>query len=216
MSSISECSTSAARTLDSSPVESIKREKLGRMILRSRGAGGTHILLSWAVLLMAAAILADASSLAPTTAGGMSDEELALEMHDTVCSCLCCFQGGCVAVPNATFTVESCDSCSGEICQSRIVELDTLWRTTNAGRLVQRPPCLVLHISESQTCGRDAHCKQFTSIHAQCVDRGEYFQKYSCILWLTCVVGLVVRGFVKWIREVFFASSSLSSQPPRK
>jgi hypothetical protein len=134
------------------------------------------------------------------------DMDYATDVPDTVCSCLCCFQGGCVAIPNGTFAVEACDGCSGEVCQARIGELDMLWQTTNAGRFIQRPPCLVLHVSETKTCAKNAHCKHFTTVHGQCVDRGEYFQMYSCIIWLTCVVGLVVRGVVKRFREHFHAA----------
>jgi hypothetical protein len=142
--------------------------------------------------------LVDVLDTSSSTAGG--------DAPDTVCSCLCCFQGGCVAIPNGTFAVESCDGCSGEVCRGRIAMLDTLWQTTNVGRLVQRPPCLVLHVSETRNCARNAHCKHFTTIHAQCVDRGEYFQMYSCILWLTCVVGLLVRGCMRSFQQRFQCS----------
>ena len=154
-------------------------------------------------------VLNDASILSPVegavAAATAEDptEQTVDELHDTVCSCLCCFQGGCVAIPNATFAVESCDGCSMDVCQQRIAELENLWSTTSVGRTVQRPPCLVLHVSETQICARGVHCKHFTAVHAQCVDRGEYFQKYSCIIWLTCLVGLVVRSVVMRIRKHF-------------
>lgn len=116
----------------------------------------------------------------------------------TVCSCRCCFQGDCVAISNATRDVPSCEFCTVESCVNRLSELDNLWSSSAvAGKRIRKPACVVLSMTESQMCGGDPKCKRFTSIQPKCVDRGAFFQKYSCIFWLCCVSGLVVVGLYR-------------------
>jgi hypothetical protein len=101
----------------------------------------------------------------------------------TVCVCSCCYLGDCVPIPNATHSVSDCTACKPQNCVAKLQDFSRESRGRSA--------CIVLANIETVACGENPKCKKSTNIKATCVDRGEFFQRASCIIWMTCVAGLL-------------------------
>ena len=126
----------------------------------------------------------------------------------TVCACQCCFRGDCVTIPNTTRSVTGCGECSMAACEGDVAAVvrhssDLAMDGSQgpgggaAAGALQRSPCLSLTVSEMSACGGDPRCKRSTSLRARCVDRTEFFQKYSCLGAVVAITLFLIHATVK-------------------
>ncbi|CUG92218.1 transmembrane protein, putative [Bodo saltans] len=148
------------------------------------GGGGAALLSSSTTMTSA-----PASFLSDLFSGGGS------EVDSIVCTCMCCLQGACVPVANATWAVPSCGACRHEDCLQRASDLDAMWSSETSRRRVSKSPCFVLHTTEQKTCSgmTDRQCHRFTSIKSQCVQRSSMLQTLCCLGWTVIVLILVIH-----------------------
>lgn len=126
------------------------------------------------------------------------------EADTIVCTCMCCLQGACVPVANATWTVPSCGLCSQADCVQRAADLDALWSSETSRRRVSRSACFVLHTTEQKTCSgmSDRQCRRFTTIRPHCVQRSSALQTLCCLGWTVAVALLIAsRLWIKYRRR---------------
>jgi hypothetical protein len=175
-------------------------------VARHRGCNASALMLNGLVCLSAVLVWAPVAgaagpAAAPTLVASTASGSHYGARYATACACHCCFRGDCVAVPNTTHNVATCSECTMSSCETQFAELILRMQQTDGenrlggglvgGSAVVRSPCLALTSLELSACAGDSNCRRSTSLKALCVDRGEAFQKYSCLLWLLCVVGLI-------------------------
>lgn len=149
---------------------------------------------------LAVAILVWGFFLIGTAAGTPANQAIATGRYTTVCQCQCCYLGDCVTIPNTTQDVQTCGDCRPQFCESQLEAVVAQGNTPHIA-------CLALSAIEMRGCGDDPRCKRTTSIAAKCVDRSEFFQKYSCASWLFFVATLVCIGIFRRITPKGYESA---------
>jgi hypothetical protein len=117
------------------------------------------------------------------------------EAESIVCTCMCCLQGACVPIANATWMVPSCGFCRQDDCLQRAADLDAISSSSETSRRrVSRSPCFVLHTTERKTCSgmTERQCRRFTSIKSKCVQRSSLLQTMCCLGWTVVVLILLL------------------------
>lgn len=133
-----------------------------------------------------------------------------LDIKDTtsiVCTCRCCYQGGCSLMPNTSWVVRSCDECSTATCndymRSKEVRIETARlfegiesnepSVSTEGGIHE---CKVISVLEAATCvGKN--CKRTTTIQAECFNRDSPQIKYSIMTFLGLTGVAIIFGLVK-------------------
>ncbi|KAK7199902.1 endochitinase [Novymonas esmeraldas] len=124
-----------------------------------------------------------------------------------VCTCRCCYQGGCSQLKNVSWTVSSCNDCSTKMCNTYIASEQVRAETarlfegirgdhplTNGAVVVQE--CEVIAVLEAATCTTKS-CKRTSTIKAECYDRNGPLIKYSIISFVLLTIFAVVFGIIK-------------------
>ncbi|ORC92991.1 endochitinase [Trypanosoma theileri] len=130
-----------------------------------------------------------------------------VETSSIVCTCRCCYQGGCSAMPNITWVVSSCDQCSTAVCNDYIRSKEVRMETARLfegiesdeplpGSVEALHECKVISVLEAATCV-SRNCKRTTTIKAECFNRDAPLIKYSIITFVGTAVVAVVFGLIK-------------------
>ncbi|CAG9583711.1 putative endochitinase [Leishmania major strain Friedlin] len=144
-------------------------------------------------------------------AAAVTAEESSLS-SPIVCTCRCCYQGGCSPLTNVSWTVSSCSECSTKMCNEYIssqqVRADTARlfegiqgeKPLNDTVVVQE--CEVIAVLEAATCTTKS-CKRTSTIKAECYDRNAPLIKYSIISFVLLTIFAVILGIIKNYIPVF-------------
>lgn len=129
---------------------------------------------------------------------GTSSSSSSATAPPSLCRCLCCLQGQCVAVPNISWEVpnDCASSCTRDQCLARMQQEDEKrWASSSHGTLsrLKRPACLILRSSEDALCAGQSHevCQRHTTVRSQCRTRTSKFHDGCCMLWVAIGVGLL-------------------------
>ncbi|RNE97875.1 endochitinase [Trypanosoma rangeli] len=130
-----------------------------------------------------------------------------MDTSSIVCTCRCCYQGGCRPMPNVSWVVSSCEQCSTAVCNAHIrseevrretarlfegIESDEAFPSV-AGHLDE---CKVISVLEAATCS-SRNCKRTTTIKAECYNRDAPLIKCSIISFVGVTAVAIVFGLVK-------------------
>ncbi|EPY39370.1 endochitinase [Angomonas deanei] len=146
------------------------------------------------------------------------------EEGSIVCTCRCCYQGGCSALPNVKWVVSSCSECSTKMCNEYITSSEVRAETarlfegiqgdeplSNGNIVVQE--CQVISVLEAATCA-GWWCKRTTTIKAECYNRDAPLIKYTIVSFVLTTIAVIVFGMIKnyipalqTINERYFNSS---------
>ncbi|EPY28543.1 endochitinase [Strigomonas culicis] len=126
---------------------------------------------------------------------------------EKVCTCRCCYQGGCSELNNVSWVVDSCADCTNKLCNDYIrsskvrTELARIFESisgdatdTAVSTLVQE--CEVISVLEAATC-TGKMCKRTSTIKAECYNRNAPLMKYSIISFVMATVAAVLFGLMK-------------------
>lgn len=124
-----------------------------------------------------------------------------------ICTCRCCYRGGCRQITNISWTVSSCDDCTTNLCKSYISstgvreEVAHLFESikgdnVSAGVDVTLQECEVIAVLEAATCTTKS-CKRTSTIKAECYNRDAPLIKYSIISLVAITVWSVIFGLIK-------------------
>ncbi|PWV11644.1 putative endochitinase [Trypanosoma cruzi] len=143
----------------------------------------------------------------PVTMVAARESVGAMDTSSIVCTCRCCYQGGCSPMPNITWVVSTCDRCSTAVCneyiRSKEVRIETarLFEGIESDEPLpsieeQLNECKVISVLEAATCsGRN--CKRTTTIKAECYNRDAPLIKYSIISFVSVTALAIVFGLIK-------------------
>ncbi|GET93257.1 endochitinase, putative [Leishmania tarentolae] len=153
---------------------------------------------------MVRALLAVAILCSIRTAAAAAEESSL--SNPIVCTCRCCYQGGCSPLTNVSWTVNSCSECSTKMCNDYIssqqVRADTARlfegirgeKPLNGTVVVQE--CEVIAVLEAATCTTKS-CKRTSTIKAECYDRNAPLIKYSILSFVLLTIFAVILGIIK-------------------
>lgn len=125
-----------------------------------------------------------------------------------ICTCRCCYQGGCNTMANVSWAVNSCSECTTKSCTDYIVSSEvraetarlfegiqgeSIWAT---GEDVRIDECQVISVLEAATCVSKT-CKRTTTIKAECYNRDAPLIKFSIVSFVLITLVAVVFGVVK-------------------
>ncbi|RNF26663.1 endochitinase [Trypanosoma conorhini] len=145
--------------------------------------------------------------LAMAAAAAAEESTSIVDTSSIVCTCRCCYQGGCRSMPNVTWVVSSCDKCSTADCNAYIrseeVRMETARLFEGIGSDEPLPSvegqlseCKVISVLEAATCsGRS--CKRTTTIKAECYNRDAPLIKCSIISFVSVTAVAIVFGLIK-------------------
>ena len=126
---------------------------------------------------------------------------------DIICTCRCCYQGGCSAITNVSWAVGKCSECTTKSCNNYISSQAVRAETARLIEGIQgeRPltngvvvveECAVIAVLEAATCTTKT-CKRTSTIKAECYDRNAPLTKYSVIFFVLVTIFAVVFGIIK-------------------
>ncbi|KPA80120.1 putative endochitinase [Leptomonas pyrrhocoris] len=127
--------------------------------------------------------------------------------NSIICTCRCCYQGGCSAITNVSWSVERCSGCTTKDCNdyisSQAVRAETARlfegiqgeKPLTSGAVVVEE-CAVIAVLEAATCTTKS-CKRTSTIKAECYDRNAPLTKYSVIFFVLFTIFAVVFGIIK-------------------
>ncbi|CAJ1036099.1 hypothetical protein, conserved [Leishmania lindenbergi] len=123
-----------------------------------------------------------------------------------VCTCRCCYQGGCSALTNVSWVISSCNECTTKMCNDYISHQHVREETARLFEGIQgkRPfngtvvvqECKVIAVLEESTC-TEKSCKRTSTIKAECYDRNAPLIKYSIISFVLITIFAVIFGIIK-------------------
>ncbi|KAG5464012.1 hypothetical protein LSCM1_00191 [Leishmania martiniquensis] len=124
-----------------------------------------------------------------------------------VCTCRCCYQGGCSPLTNVSWTVRSCNDCSTKMCNDHIASQEVRAETARlfegirgekplTDGTVEVQECEVIAVLEAATCTTKS-CKRTSTIKAECYDRNAPLIKYSIISFVLLTIFAVIFGIIK-------------------
>ncbi|KAG5490061.1 hypothetical protein JKF63_00180 [Porcisia hertigi] len=133
-------------------------------------------------------------------------EEASL-LSPIVCTCRCCYQGGCSPLANVSWTVSSCSDCSTKMCNDYISSPQVRSQTARIFDVIEGEPplrndtvvvheCEVIAVLEAATCTVKS-CKRTSTIKAECYDRNAPLIKYSIISFVLFTIFAVIFGIIK-------------------
>lgn len=138
---------------------------------------------------------------------GAATEWSAQSTSPITCTCRCCYQGGCNAITNVSWTVDSCGDCSTKLCNEYIASKEVRFATARLFDGIQGDnalgaaevvveECEVIAVLEAATCTAKS-CKRTSTIKAECYDRNAPLIKYSIISFVLLTIFAMVFGIIK-------------------
>lgn len=154
----------------------------------------------WTALIVMVALVSVSPTLAAEDSSSSSSDNI-------ICTCRCCYQGGCSAITNVSWSVDTCGECTTKSCNnyisSQAVRAETARlfegiqgeRPLTSGAVVVEE-CAVIAVLEAATCTTKT-CKRTSTIKAECYDRNAPLTKYSVIFFLLVTIFAVIFGIIK-------------------
>ncbi|KEG12749.1 endochitinase [Trypanosoma grayi] len=130
-----------------------------------------------------------------------------MDTYSILCTCRCCYQGGCSPMPNITWVVNSCDECSTAICNEHIRSKEVRMETARLFEGIESDEpfpssdgtiheCKVISVLEAATC-TSRNCKRTTTIRAECYNRDAPLIKHFIITFVGITAVAIVFGLLK-------------------